>query len=103
MLTFYTHAADYPHWQMLPELKAYYLAQAAYWCQQAIVMVFGLEKPRSDYNTLVAHHFVTLWLIGWSYLTNCTLIGHAVYMSMDIPDMFLAVSPMMPPFLLLRV
>jgi acyl-CoA-dependent ceramide synthase len=76
---------------MLPELKAYYLAQAAYWCQQAIVMVFKLEKPRSDYYTLIAHHFVTIWLIGWSYLTNCTVIGSAVYMSMDIPDMFLAV------------
>ena len=27
----------------------------------------------------------------WSYTTNLTLIGHAVYMSMDIPDAFLAV------------
>lgn len=27
----------------------------------------------------------------WGYLTNLTLIGHAIYMSMDIPDAFLAV------------
>ncbi|KAF7355398.1 TLC domain-containing protein [Mycena sanguinolenta] len=83
---------DYPHWDMNPELKRYYLMQMAYWCQQFIVLVLGLEKPRKDYYELVAHHIVTLWLVGWSYLTNLTLIGNAVYMSMDIPDMALAIS-----------
>ncbi|KAA1466431.1 longevity assurance proteins LAG1/LAC1 [Dentipellis sp. KUC8613] len=83
---------DYPHWQMKPELKRYYLMQAAYWCQQLIVLILKLEKPRKDYNELVAHHFVTLWLVGWSYGINLTYIGNAVYMSMDIPDTFLALS-----------
>ena len=55
---------DYPHWQMIPQLKAYYLVQAAYWCQQLLVLVLKLEKPRKDYNELVLHHIVTLWLIG---------------------------------------
>ncbi|KAF8883686.1 TLC domain-containing protein [Infundibulicybe gibba] len=53
---------DYPHWQMMPELKRYYLMQLAYWCQQLLVLVLGLEKPRKDYWELVAHHIVTLWL-----------------------------------------
>ncbi|TFY75026.1 hypothetical protein EWM64_g8983 [Hericium alpestre] len=83
---------EYPHWQMKPELKRYYLMQAAYWCQQLIVLVLRLEKPRKDYNELVAHHFVTLWLVGWSYGVNLTMIGHAIYMSMDIPDVLLALS-----------
>ncbi|KAJ3538718.1 hypothetical protein NM688_g6480 [Phlebia brevispora] len=83
---------DYPHWQMVPGLKRYYLMQCAYWCQQLLVLVLGLEKPRKDYSELVAHHIVTLWLVGWSYLINLTLIGNAIYVSMDIPDMFLAVS-----------
>jgi len=86
---------DYPYWQLKPELKAYYLVQAAYWCQQLMVLVLKLEKPRKDYAELVAHHFVTLWLIGWSYLVNLTLIGNAVYMSMDIPDVFLAFSKLL--------
>lgn len=77
---------------MKPELKAYYLIQFAYWWQQLLVLILGLEKPRKDYWELVAHHFVTLWLVGWSYLVNLTLIGNAVYVSMDIPDVFLAVS-----------
>ncbi|KII95096.1 hypothetical protein PLICRDRAFT_33926 [Plicaturopsis crispa FD-325 SS-3] len=86
---------DYPHWDMQPELKRYYLMHSAYWCQQLIVLLLGLEKPRKDYYELVAHHFVTLWLIGWSYLINLTLIGNAVYISMDIPDAFLAFSKLL--------
>ncbi|KZT74358.1 longevity assurance proteins LAG1/LAC1 [Daedalea quercina L-15889] len=86
---------DYPHWDMKPELKSYYLMQAAYWCQQLIVLVLNLEKPRKDYYELVAHHMVTLWLVGWSYLINLTLIGNAVYVSMDVPDTFLAFSKLM--------
>ncbi|EPT03761.1 hypothetical protein FOMPIDRAFT_1058579 [Fomitopsis schrenkii] len=86
---------DYPHWDMKPELKRYYLMQAAYWCQQFIVLALKLEKPRKDYHELIAHHFVTLWLVGWSYLVNLTFIGNAVYVSMDIPDVFLALSKIM--------
>ncbi|KAF9247300.1 longevity assurance proteins LAG1 LAC1 [Melanogaster broomeanus] len=83
---------DYPHWDMKPELKRYYLMHTAYWFQQFVVLLLRLEKPRKDYSELVAHHLVTLWLIGWSYLVNLTLIGNAIYMSMDIPDVFLAMS-----------
>ncbi|PPQ68014.1 hypothetical protein CVT26_007377 [Gymnopilus dilepis] len=83
---------DYPHWDMRPDLKRYYLMQFSYWLQQLVVLVLGLEKPRKDYLELVIHHFVTLWLVGWSYLINLTYIGNAVYMSMDIPDSFLAFS-----------
>ncbi|KAJ2920100.1 hypothetical protein MD484_g341, partial [Candolleomyces efflorescens] len=86
---------DYPHWDMPGELKRYYLMQFSYWCQQFIVLILGLEKPRKDYKELVAHHFVTLWLVGWSYLLNLTIIGSAVYMSMDIPDAFLALSKLL--------
>ena len=58
---------------MKPELKRYYLMQAAYWCQQLIVLVLKLEKPRSDYYELIAHHFVTLWLVGYVLTWNHTL------------------------------
>ena len=77
---------------MRPELKYYYLLQFSYWLQQALVMLIKLEKPRKDYYELVAHHLVTLWLIGWSYLVNLTMIGTTVFVAMDIPDTFLAAS-----------
>ncbi|KAF7977447.1 hypothetical protein HWV62_3617 [Athelia sp. TMB] len=86
---------NYPHWDMKPELKCYYLMQAAHWIQELLVLVMGLEKPRKDYAELVAHHIVTLWLVGWSYLVNLTLIGNAVYLSMDLPDSLLALSKLL--------
>ncbi|KAJ3843399.1 longevity assurance proteins LAG1/LAC1 [Lentinula raphanica] len=86
---------DYPHWDMKPELKRYYLMHMAYWIQQLLVLVLALEKPRKDHYELVAHHIVTIWLVGWSYLINLTLIGNAVYMSMDIPDSFFAFSKLL--------
>ncbi|EAU84867.2 longevity-assurance protein 1 [Coprinopsis cinerea okayama7 len=92
---FWIALLDYPHWDMKGELKRYYLMQFSYWCQQFIVLLLGLEKPRKDYWELVAHHFVTMWLVGWSYGLNFTIIGSAVYMSMDIPDSFLAASKLL--------
>lgn len=82
----------YPHWQMRSELKAYYLLQFSYWTQQALVMLLRLEAPRKDYYELIAHHLVTLWLIGWSYTVNLTQIGTTVFVCMDIPDAWLAVA-----------
>lgn len=47
--------AEYPHWQMRSELKAYYLLQLSYWLQQALVMILRLEAPRKDYYELIIH------------------------------------------------
>ncbi|KAJ7758691.1 TLC domain-containing protein [Mycena metata] len=86
---------DYPHTALPPSLKRYYLLQTAYWVQQFLVLVLGLEKPRKDYRELVAHHVVTLFLVVMSYVMNLTYIGSAIYMSMAIPDMFLALSKLL--------
>jgi acyl-CoA-dependent ceramide synthase len=77
---------------MAGTLKPYYLLQSAFWCHQFLLLVLRMEKPRKDFAELVAHHIVTLWLIGWSYLINLTLIGNAVYMTMDFSEIFLSVS-----------
>ncbi|KAI4101585.1 MAG: hypothetical protein LQ339_004974 [Xanthoria mediterranea] len=72
--------------------KAYYLLQASYWAQQALVLCLGLEKPRRDYRELVGHHIVTLALIWLSYRFHFTYMGLAVYITHDISDFFLATS-----------
>lgn len=54
---------------MKPELKCYYLMQIAFWAQQLFVLVLRLEKPRKDYWELVAHHLVTIWLVGYVFLS----------------------------------
>ncbi|KAJ5095241.1 hypothetical protein N7532_007532, partial [Penicillium argentinense] len=83
---------EFPH-KLLPGVeKFYYLFEAAYWAQQALVMILGLEKPRKDFRELVLHHIVTLALVGLSYWFHFTRIGVAVYLTHDISDFFLAVS-----------
>jgi acyl-CoA-dependent ceramide synthase len=89
---------NFPHKTHDALFKFYYLFQAAYWAQQAIVLVLGMEKPRKDFRELVCHHIVSLALIGLSYRFHFTYMGLAVYITHDISDFFLAVRPI---FLLL--
>ena len=83
----------FPHRTHIAEFKFYYLFQAAYWAQQALVLMLGMEKPRKDYKELIGHHIVSLALIGLSYRFHFTYMGLAVYITHDISDFFLAVSP----------
>ncbi|KAH7084065.1 longevity assurance proteins LAG1/LAC1 [Auriculariales sp. MPI-PUGE-AT-0066] len=83
---------EYPQWRMTPALKTYYLLHFAYWIQQFLVLILQLEKPRKDHNEFIVHHFVTLWLIGWSYLVNLTWIGNMVHMTMDWSEALLATA-----------
>ncbi|KAJ5683262.1 hypothetical protein N7462_006427 [Penicillium macrosclerotiorum] len=89
----------FPHRTHFAEFKCYYLIQAAYWAQQAIVMLLGMEKPRKDFKELVAHHIVTLALIGLSYRFHFTYMGIAVYITHDLSDLSLAVRFPLPSFL----
>lgn len=82
----------FPHTTHEAVFKFYYLFQAAYWAQQAIVLLLGMEAPRKDFQQLVGHHLVTLALVGLSYRFHFTYIGLAVYTTHDISDFFLAVS-----------
>jgi acyl-CoA-dependent ceramide synthase len=82
----------FPHKTHDADFKFYYLFQAAYWSQQAIVLLLGMEKPRKDFKELVGHHIVTLALIGLSYRFHFTYMGLGVFITHDISDFFLAVS-----------
>lgn len=82
----------YPHKTHTADFKAYYLLQAAFWAQQAVVLCLQLEKPRKDFRELVLHHVVTLSLIALSYRFHFTYMGLAVYITHDVSDFFLATS-----------
>ncbi|KAK5629805.1 hypothetical protein RRF57_005520 [Xylaria bambusicola] len=83
---------NFPHKTHAADFKFYYLFQAAYWAQQAIVLLLGLEERRKDFKELVGHHIVSLSLIGLSYRFHFTYMGLAVYITHDISDFFLATS-----------
>ncbi|KAK8049267.1 LAG1-domain-containing protein [Apiospora phragmitis] len=79
---------NFPHKTHEAIFKFYYLFQAAYWAQQAIVLLLGLEKRRKDFKELVGHHIVSLALIALSYRFHFTYMGLAVYITHDISDFF---------------
>lgn len=82
----------FPHKTHEGIFKFYYLFQGAYWAQQWIVLMLGMEKPRKDFKELVGHHIVSVALIAMSYRFHFTYMGLAVYITHDISDFFLAVS-----------
>ncbi|KAF7519158.1 hypothetical protein G7054_g13197 [Neopestalotiopsis clavispora] len=84
---------EYPHKTHDAPFKFYYLFQAAFWIQQALIMILGIEERRRDFRELVVHHVVTISLIGLSYRFHFTHMGIMVYVTHDISDFFLAVSP----------
>jgi len=81
----------FPHKTHEAGFKFYYLFQGAYWAQQAIVLLLGMEKPRKDFKELVGHHIVTLCLIGMSYCFHFTYMGLGVFITHDISDFVFAV------------
>lgn len=83
---------DFPHKTHVAMFKLFYLLQASFWAQQSVVLSLQLEKPRKDFYELVFHHVVTMALIFLSYWFHFTWIGLAVYITMDISDLFLAIS-----------
>ncbi|EKD02674.1 ceramide synthase component, Lag1p [Trichosporon asahii var. asahii CBS 8904] len=64
--------------------RVYYLMQAAYWCQQTIILALKIEKPRKDYKELVAHlakcvnywndpastPFFAFFVVVWTYMRH---------------------------------
>ena len=63
----------FPHKTSEGVFKFYYLFQASYWLQQAIVLCLGMEKPRKDYKELVWHHVRTLMIFNRCYFTYQTV------------------------------
>ncbi|CAL9729326.1 ceramide synthase Lac1p [Monosporozyma unispora] len=87
-----------PMYETYPDLtnpylfKIFYLGQAAFWAQQACVLVLQLEKPRKDYKEMIYHHIVTLLLVWSSYVFHFTKMGLPIYITMDISDLLFALS-----------
>ncbi|CAI4056656.1 hypothetical protein SKDZ_03G0920 [Saccharomyces kudriavzevii ZP591] len=73
-------------------LKVFYLGQAAFWAQQACILVLQLEKPRKDHKELIFHHIVTLLLIWSSYVFHFTKMGLPVFITMDVSDFLFSLS-----------
>ncbi|KAJ0124303.1 FAD-linked oxidoreductase YvdP [Diaporthe amygdali] len=73
-------------------VKCFYLIQAAFWVQEALVVGLQLEKPREDYLQLIFHHVITLVAIGLSYGGKYTDLGIMILVTHDASDAVLGLS-----------
>lgn len=84
----YNLFANWPHDQLSPFMKTYYLIQTASWFQQFFVL--HLESRRKDHYQMLSHHIVTILLCTGSYKYYFTRIGHIILLMMDIVDVTLS-------------
>jgi acyl-CoA-dependent ceramide synthase len=71
-------------------MKAYILAQLAYWIQQVIAV--NIEAHRKDYKEMLVHHAITISLIVASYAYHQTRVGHLIMVLMDVIELIFPVS-----------
>lgn len=79
---------DWPHDDLLPRYKVYYLLQIGFWFQQ--IFVLNVEKKRKDYIQMFSHHIVTCLLLIGSYYYYFIRIGNLILILMDPVDIFLS-------------
>lgn len=71
-------------------MKAYLLAQWAFWVQQ--VLVIHIEERRKDHYQMLTHHFITITLISASYFYHQDRVGNLILVLMDVVDLFLPLA-----------
>ncbi|KAI0597217.1 putative longevity-assurance protein [Biscogniauxia sp. FL1348] len=81
---------DWPNRELDGPMKAYLLAQWAFWLQQ--VLVINIEERRKDHWQMLSHHFITISLISASYCYHHIRVGHLILVLMDVVDLFLPLA-----------
>lgn len=83
----------YPHMPVAGPLKIYYLTETAFYLHQMLVL--NAEAKRKDHWQMMAHHFITVFLMGTSYYYNFTRVGCLIMVLMDFCDIFLPMAKML--------
>ncbi|KAJ7507745.1 TLC domain-containing protein [Mycena galericulata] len=84
---------NYPHIPLAAPVKFYYLTQSAFYLHQMFVL--NAEAPRKDHWQMMAHHVITVFLMGASYFFNFTRVGCLIMVLMDWCDIFFPMAKMM--------
>ncbi|PVU90892.1 hypothetical protein BB559_004397 [Furculomyces boomerangus] len=82
--------SSYPLIKLPYKLKFYYLFQTSFWTS-AFIYLF-IEKRRSDFLAMFAHHTITISMLLGSYYTNFTAMGTIIHTSMDFADIFVPLA-----------
>eukprot|EP00929_Paragymnodinium_shiwhaense_P099847 TRINITY_DN61747_c0_g1_i1.p1 TRINITY_DN61747_c0_g1~~TRINITY_DN61747_c0_g1_i1.p1 ORF type:complete len:345 (+),score=72.67 TRINITY_DN61747_c0_g1_i1:137-1171(+) len=77
---------------MTASYKLYFLFQIGFWFHMVFVTL--IEPWQKDFPVMLAHHFVTILMLGGCYAGAVTRFGHAVLVEQDFADIFLPVAKM---------
>ena len=70
------------------DLSLCYALEASFYVHAFISMIF-FEAKKKDDIAMILHHFVTLFLIGFSYKINALTVGMIIFVLDDINDILL--------------
>ncbi|KAF4969800.1 hypothetical protein FSARC_3025 [Fusarium sarcochroum] len=81
---------NWPNREISGLMKAYMLAQLAFWLQQ--IVVIHIEKRRKDHWQMFSHHVITIALVYCSYRYGFTRVGNVVLILMDLNDLIFSTA-----------
>jgi hypothetical protein len=88
---------DFPCLDIPEYLSEFYVIKLGYYSHEMFyTLLYNRHKP--DFSELILHHFVTNWLVFFSYTTNFLKIGAIVMLLHGISDIWVANMKMMYEF-----
>ncbi|GMH13413.1 hypothetical protein Nepgr_015254 [Nepenthes gracilis] len=78
----------WPNQELTLPLKLFYMCQCGFYLY-SIAALLTWETRRKDFAVMMAHHVITVLLIGYSYITRFFRIGSVILALHDASDVFM--------------
>ncbi|XP_059652877.1 ceramide synthase LOH2-like [Cornus florida] len=82
------HFRGWPNQDLTPPVRLYYICQCGFYAY-SIVALLMWETRRKDFSVMMSHHVITVFLIGYSYISRFFRIGSVILALHDGSDVFM--------------